>query len=442
MKGIEKLESHFAPKMRVDKKLTRKVVSYHDSKIRTFYRWYKYKEAFSPWLVNYLLNEYSVTEGTILDPFAGVGTTLMACAEAGKLCHGIELSPVGCAVLQGYKSARGLTAKALKEQLLRYKQEKPWNIGVSAKYPPLNVLRITEGAYPAKTEIKIQRFVYNIRLDFDVVGDVLLLALLAVLEAVSYSQKTGQFLCWDGRRKKQNKSTFKKKHIVSFDVAMDAQLSMMCDDIDTNYVDMSKVQMVNTSSLSGLFTLENNNYAAVLTSPPYCNRYDYTRIYALELAMLGLTEDDVRHLRKHMVCTVGQTAKKFLREYKEWAKITKSCDSNLALQEILVVLEAKELNHKGITNMVRQYFYEMACFIFKSFDCLKVGGLMFVVHDNVQYDGVRVPSDVIMSAIAEDAGFEVVDILELAHKKGNSSVQMKKYGRIPLRKSVCVWRKV
>ena len=30
----------------------------------------------------------------------------------------------------------------------------------------------------------------------------------------------------------------------------------------------------------------------VVTSPPYCNRYDYTRTYALEMNYLGLSPDN------------------------------------------------------------------------------------------------------------------------------------------------------
>jgi DNA modification methylase len=37
-------------------------------------------------------------------------------------------------------------------------------------------------------------------------------------------------------------------------------------------------------------TLPDTQYDAIITSPPYCNRYDYTRTYALELALLGTTE--------------------------------------------------------------------------------------------------------------------------------------------------------
>lgn len=43
----------------------------------------------------------------------------------------------------------------------------------------------------------------------------------------------------------------------------------------------------------------------VITSPPYCNRYDYTRTYALELVYLGLGDKEVKKMRQDLLsCTV------------------------------------------------------------------------------------------------------------------------------------------
>ena len=57
----------------VDNALTRKLVSFQANKARMYYRWYKYKEAFSADLVEYLFRKYRVVKGKILDPFAGAG---------------------------------------------------------------------------------------------------------------------------------------------------------------------------------------------------------------------------------------------------------------------------------------------------------------------------------------------------------------------------------
>ncbi len=52
------------------------------------------------------------------------------------------------------------------------------------------------------------------------------------------------------------------------------------------------------SCLKSLRDFPDGAFDTVITSPPYVNRYDYTRTYALELAWLGYTQDDFSALRQ------------------------------------------------------------------------------------------------------------------------------------------------
>ena len=67
---IERLDNelinYFSKIFVVDNALTRKLVSFQANKTRPYYRWYKYKEAFSANLVNYFFTKYSVKKGMIL----------------------------------------------------------------------------------------------------------------------------------------------------------------------------------------------------------------------------------------------------------------------------------------------------------------------------------------------------------------------------------------
>lgn len=71
------------------------------------------------------------------------------------------------------------------------------------------------------------------------------------------------------------------------------------------------------SAMEGLPLLAPNSVDGVITSPPYCNRYDYTRIYALELAYLGESNQSLRARRQELLCcTVENKPKKeFLANY-------------------------------------------------------------------------------------------------------------------------------
>ena len=101
------LIEYFPDTLVIDNALTRKLVSFQANKARTYYRWYKYKEAFSADLVEYLFRKYRVAEGKILDPFAGAGTALFVCSSLGYDSEGIELLPIGQKIIQANVLARG-----------------------------------------------------------------------------------------------------------------------------------------------------------------------------------------------------------------------------------------------------------------------------------------------------------------------------------------------
>jgi len=63
-----------------------------------------------------------------------------------------------------------------------------------------------------------------------------------------------------------------------------------------------------------------------------------------------------------------------------------------------------------------------------------------MVVDNVRFEGELVPVDLILSDMAEAVGFKVEEVI-VTRYKGNSSQQMKKYGRVPVRESVVIWEK-
>lgn len=104
---LEKIEvldqeflDHFKEKFLIEPALNRTLVSFQANKNRPIYRWYKYKEAFSANLVDYLFHRYEVLRGKVLDPFAGSGTSLFATSATGLDADGIELLPIGQQIIK------------------------------------------------------------------------------------------------------------------------------------------------------------------------------------------------------------------------------------------------------------------------------------------------------------------------------------------------------
>jgi site-specific DNA-methyltransferase (cytosine-N4-specific) len=67
-------------------------------------------------------------------------------------------------------------------------------------------------------------------------------------------------------------------------------------------------------------------------------------------------------------------------------------------------------------------------------------GKNFLVVNNVRFAGEVIPVDLILSDFAEQNGYETKEII-ISKYKGNSSQQMKKYGRVPVRDSILIWER-
>ncbi len=451
------LTEYFPDTLVVDNALTRKLVSFQANKARTHYRWYKYKEAFSADLVEYLFRKYNVIKGKILEPFAGAGTALFACSSLGYHSEGIEVLPIGQKIIRANVLARGANKQSIVSGLESWLLQKPWK--AEGEIKDFEVLRITDGAYPQKTHHKIGRYLNELEGEPPETKEILLFALLCILEPISYTRKDGQYLRWDYRSGRRNgKNTFDKGKILPFDEAIVEKLNEIKDDINLGDgkddlfsfmqedIQAGDVNLLKGSCLEVLPKLESRAYSGIITSPPYCNRYDYTRTYALEHALLGVDEIGLAGLRQAMLsCTVENKAKALIDLNPEWQTAIGICDGLPLLQGVLNYLDykrdKKELNNSGITRMVRGYFYEMACVIQECYRVLDKGGMMFMVNDNVRYAGTAISVDTILSKIAEDIGFQIENILVLPQGKGNSSQQMGKHGREALRKCVYVWKK-
>lgn len=446
------LLQRYQGKLKHDSSLSRALVSFQADKRKPVLRWFKFKEAFSSLLVEYLFGRFNIVDGPILDPFAGSGTALFAASEIGLRADGIELLPIGQEIIASTRLILSdLTGSDL-DTLVYWSRNKPWQ--VSKNRVPLNELRITRGAYSEETKKEIESYLEHCRQENHRVQVALHFALLCILESISFTRKDGQYLRWDHRSgKKPGKKLFHKGNIASFEDAISSKLDEIVSDLSFSHQpelfphkQSGEIKLYYGSCLNILPTLQRNFYNAVFTSPPYCNRYDYTRTYALELALLGVNEQGLVNLRQQMLSsTVENRTKDLLTLNSDWINAITAADQQELLQTVLRYLEQQrecgELNNNGIPRMVRGYFYEMACVIAESFRVLRPGAFLIMVNDNVRYAGASISVDLILSDIAARLGYSVENILILPNGKGNSSQQMGEYGREKLRKCIYVWKK-
>ena len=462
------LELKLAPLLTPTDEYNRKLVSYQANKQARLHNWLKYKEGFSAQLVETLLGKFGIGPGQkILEPFAGSATTLLVAKEMGVDATGIEILPV-CHLAWEAKSRYREYDLAELHQILKWAEETSPGLSNSA-FPHIT---ITESAFPPEQESRLMW--YRQQLETMAVSDLtkllLRLVLMSILEDISYTRKDGQYLRWDSRATKaqkrdarrlaQDKPSFRafdKGKVFETKEAFITALKQVIFDIEAMRANgklPGQQDLIEGTVLETLPKLEGEQFDAVITSPPYCNRYDYTRTYALELAFLGAGEEEVRNLRQELLSCTVENRSKLERLEAFYSSIGRSADfervlnvvnSNLALQEVFNAIRTRgargDLNNKGVIRMVEGYFTELAFVIFELFRVCRGGAHVTIVNDNVRYGGEIIPVDLLMTDLAASFGFCPETVFVLPQRKGNSSQQMGKYGREANRKSITIWLK-
>jgi len=172
------------------------------------------------------------------------------------------------------------------------------------------------------------------------------------------------------------------------------------------------------------------DFDIVITSPPYLNRYDYSRIYTLELCLKWVESfSDLRQIRHSL-----------LRSHIESKPAPTTKVQHPALLEILANLVQQELNNARIPIMIKGYFEDMNVVIEQLFQVCKPAAKLAVVVGNARFAGELIPVDLLLCELAQTIGFRV-DKIVVTRYKGNSSQQMGKYGRVPVRESILFWSK-
>ena len=450
------LEAGYCEKLEVNDSLNRALVSFQGNKAASGNRWHAYKEGFSASLVKYLIETVGPTSGRLLEPFAGSGTALFASSDLGLDSLGIELLPSSVETIDVRRKLRAADCLAVANALLEFAAERRWERpGPESTF---RHLAITDGAFPAENEEQLGRFLVEVsQLSDSVVCQTLRFAALSILESISYTRKDGQYLRWDRRSgRRGGVKDFYKPEITGFTEAILGKVSQIASDLAkarfdgaTTSSSLGQIELIQGSCLEVLPTIDPDSFDGVITSPPYCNRYDYTRTYALELAFLGVGAEALKDLRQAMLSsTVENREKEWLSSLLPAGVMEQAMAAFHSHPLLRLILEHLEdcrqkgmLNNNGIPRMVRNYFKEMAILIFETARALKPGAPFAMVNDNVRYQGAHIPVDLILSDFAQQAGFDVERIWVLARGKGNSSQQMAKYGRQELRKCVYVWRK-
>ena len=224
------------------------------------YNWFYYKEGFSRELVLKVLDmfEHDVSL-PVLDPFCGSGTTLLACRELGIDSVGFDVLPVS--VFASSVKTKDYDTAAIREIYsgFRRKFEK-----LPSEYPPLmkrafSKFALEDIAFLTRDIMQIVDEKYR---------DFFILALINASIRCSYARKDGGSL------------KIRKRQAAPLRIMFRNVLKKMTKDAKRlNFKDCrTDVALCDARRLE----MEDESVGSVITSPPYLNNIDYTKVYAIE----------------------------------------------------------------------------------------------------------------------------------------------------------------
>ena len=388
------------------------------------HRWVPWIAGYSKHFVADAIARYANGQGTVLDPFAGVGTTLVEADLAGHEAIGFEINPYAAFASQTKLNAHRLAPDSLRDAVKAFSAFMRRALQEDAQphtNPPLG-FRTRSPFYSSKVQRKVL-----LALDFISEQD----AQVADIFRLAFASSMVDFSNYSYEPSLGRKVTVGRPEVDDFPVteALAKKVSQMADDVawyrSTRVASERRDGLVlEQSFFDGFRNVEEQSVDLLITSPPYLNNYHYNRNTRPHLYWLGYcsSPNDFKRLEKMNFGTYWQNARD---------QVGIDLDPLIEDPEIRQTLEmVRQQNpEKGIyggsgwANYAACYFNDCLRFVNGAEWCLRSGATALVVIGNSILQGVPIPTDRFLARIAETSGFNVVDIhVPRETRVGNSIV--------------------
>ena len=378
------------------------------------HRWFYFPHSYSYRLVDKVLDYWEFTEGrTLADNFVGSGTTLLTARQRGLSAVGFDLSPLAVTVantkIASYKTNQ--LNQAL-QVILRSSKE--------------SVFPVPERLSKAFTENEIKAI-------FKLLGPIkhlrgalrsfFLVALLWTAKSFSRAVPDGGWFRWKEwpDRSEEIVQSFEYRVTCMIEDVEDLDWSIDSPAVRARLADARKLPLPG-ASVDGF-----------ITSPPYANRHDYSRIFHIDLLLFGLAEPAVTKLRHRSIRSHVEAKRPSGYKYK-----LKGYSAPESLKTVLNELPTDA--DPRIKQLVKGYFEDIYLSLLEAGRILRPGGRIAYVVGNVRHAGTMIPVDEILADMASHAGL-IFDAAWVMRLRGNSAQQMGQYGREPARETIVLFSK-
>jgi hypothetical protein len=390
------------------------------------HRWVPWIAGFSAGFVQEVLDAAaceSPKDVTVLDPFAGVGTTLVEGLKRGYNVVGFEINPYAALACEVKISCARQKLRPLGEALSRLEdfssRLSDGNLTPKSHPPSKFKSRIPFFSPAVEREVLLlQDFIAEQNEPF--VGKALNLTLGAVMVAFSnYSYEPSL----------STRSAAGKHLIERADVfrifrdklcEIEADMSLLQQHLK-QFKHKPTAEIHQRSYLQSANVLNPGTVDILVTSPPYLNNYHYVRNTRPQLHWLKLINDNggMRRLEEDNFGRFWQTVRS-----------GPSIPLSFKLPELERVLAAiRERNpEKGVyggngwANYAATYFNDCARFFEVTRHVMKPNGLVVIVIGNNIVQGVHIETDRFLAQIAERHGFRLEHMHRVRNKRTGSSI--------------------
>jgi DNA modification methylase len=392
-----------------------------DAQDRAFHDWYRFVLAYPPHLVrDYIADFHLNSEGVILDPFCGTGTTLVEAKLNGISSFGTEANPfahfassvkvdweIDPALFM--RQSREVADMAL-EMLVKQgiEDEQPFqgdvnSLSLHQLSEDENKLILTNSISP----LPLHKALVLLECIKQRQGErTYKHQLLALAYTLVFKASNLHFGPEVGVGKPKADAAVVSSWLATVE-KMAGDLQCLTDGIDAN----AQAYLADARRLNEV--LPQNSVDAVITSPPYPNEKDYTRITRLESVVLGLigNRSDLQALKKGLIRSNTRNVYKG-DEDDRWV------EQHPDIQRIADKIEQRRIElgktsgfEKLYGKVTKLYFGGMARHLAMLRPVLRPNAqLAYVVGDQASYLRVMIRTGQLLGDIAQALGYELVRI--------------------------------
>jgi DNA modification methylase len=396
--------------------------AFASNKTLPIHRWVPWIAGFSSDFVQGALQKYLSEPSVVLDPFAGVGTTLVEAVKEGHEAIGFEINPYAALASRVKGSAQELDTQVLEDETLRFTHfytERANSSYQPITCPPAGFKTRADFYSPAvlRKVLILQDFIETI--ESEAIRDVFRLAFASTM--VSYSNYSYEPSL--ARRVSSGKSEIHDFPVAN---ALIEKISQIVQDSRSiSLIARGHSKVINESFFAWESYLQPSSVDLLITSPPYLNNYHYNRNTRPHLYWLGFAQNpsDFKGLEEANFGKYWQT----VRDRKPIGLVFSLSDNDLsqrleAMREIGV--ERGNYGGSGWANYAASYFNDCARFARATASVLRPGGTALVVIGNSILQGIQIATDRYLSQIAAINGLECVEIhIPRATRIGSSIIQ-------------------